>query len=71
MPAWVFLRPAPTEHAKRARLRETYVRAVGPGHVVETTPHAIEARRFATASAARSWATRFGELLDDDQVVRR
>lgn len=72
VPAWVLLQPPPTEHAKRAgTTRERFVRGVAPSGDVEHTVHAIEARRFASASAARSWASRFSDVLDEHTVVRR
>lgn len=68
MAAYVLLAPAaPFEK----RPREHYLERVTDDGRPTLTPIAITARRFASAGAARAWASRFGELLDDFVVVRR
>ena len=69
MAAWLFVKPLPPHKARS--LREEYLERVEPSGEPVHTPHAICAKRFASAGVARRWASQYGELLADYTVARR
>jgi hypothetical protein len=57
---------------KAAEIRDRhakYVAAVDEHGNVEYVPHAVQARRFASAAIAREWASKH-PTLEDHRVVR-
>lgn len=69
MAAWVLIEPPGQLPIVNAR--ERYLERVGRDGKPEITPHAICAKRFASAGVARRWASQHGELLADYVVARR
>ncbi len=68
MPAWLLIAEPDT---RKRPVREQYLQRLGQDGRPELTPHAIAAKRFASAGVARRWAEQHGEMLADYVVARR